>query len=77
MESRKKEVAKFSAGVASLETVLHWTLGLAGELPITVAGVSLTPAINTAGMVVWPVVAALLVYYAWVRGTPRADGPCS
>ena len=77
MESRKKEFAKFFAGVASLETVLHWTLGFAGEFPITVAGFTLTPATNTAGMVVWPVVAALLVYYAWVRGTPRADGPRS
>lgn len=67
MTSRTKEVAKFFAGVAAEETVVHWTLGFSEVLPLKLFGITITPTLNTGAMVVWPIIAGLLVYYAWMQ----------
>ena len=63
----KKELAKFFAGVAADQTVVHFALGVSGVLPLKLFGISLTQRLNTFGTVFWPIVLILLVYYAWIR----------
>ena len=67
MTDRKKEIAKFFAGVAANQTIVHWGLGLSDVLPLTLLGMTYTTTLNTAAMVAWPVIAILLVHYAWIR----------
>ena len=67
MTNKVKEFAKFSAGVAAMQTVGHWALGLSDALPITLVGITYTSGVNTMAMVIWPIITLLLVYYAWVR----------
>lgn len=67
MANRAREVTKFLAGVAAEETTIHWALGFSDVLPLKIVGVTITPTLNTIAMVAWPIVAALLIYYAWVR----------
>ncbi|MBT9175278.1 MAG: hypothetical protein DDT22_00953 [candidate division WS2 bacterium] len=67
MTNRKKEFAKFFAGVAAEETTIHWALGLSGILPLNFFGFNLTQIFNTILMVFWPIVAILLVYYARIK----------
>lgn len=67
MANRKRDVAKFFAGVAAAETTVHWALGFSDVLPLKILGVTITPTFNTTAMGVWPIITALLIYYAWVR----------
>lgn len=72
MSSIGKELAKFFSGVAAMQVIIHWAIGFSGELPLTLAGVTYTPELNTAAMIAWPIVTILLIYYAWVRWRPGA-----
>lgn len=71
MTNNLKEFAKFFAGVAAMQTVFHWALGLSNLLPLTLVGVTYTSALNTTAMVAWPIITVLLVYYAWLRRSGR------
>lgn len=55
-----------------MQVIIHWAIGFSGELPLTLAGVTYTPELNTAAMIAWPIVTILLIYYAWVRWRPGA-----
>lgn len=68
MSNRKKELAKFFAGAAAYDALVHWVLGLSDVLPLKLRGVTLTRTLNRVAMVVWPILASLLVYYAWIKG---------
>ncbi len=78
MTCRRKEFAKFFAGIAAHETVGHWWLGIWGHdlLPIRFAGITFTEQVNLVLMAVWPVVLAALVYYAWIHGRTTALPGC-
>ncbi len=67
MTDRRKEIAKFFAGVAANQTIVHWGLGLSDVLPLKLLGITYTTTLNAAAMVAWPIIAMLLVYYAWMR----------
>ncbi|SKA28664.1 hypothetical protein SAMN02745126_04814 [Enhydrobacter aerosaccus] len=67
MTNIMKEFAKFFAGVAAMQTVFHWALGLSDVLPVTLVGITYTPGLNTTAMVAWPIIMVLLIYYAWLR----------
>lgn len=71
MKIRKQDVATLIAGVALDQTLVHWSFGLGDMVPLQFPFYTLTPAINTAAMVVWPLLAVLLIYYAWFRQSPR------
>lgn len=71
MPSSGKEVAKFFSGVAAMQVLIHWAFGLSDVLPLTLLGITYTPALNTAAMIVWPILTVLLVYYAWGHRSAR------
>ncbi len=70
MSSLTREIAKFLAGVAAEEAMVHWALGFSEVLPIKILGFAVTPTFNTISMVAWPLVAFVLIYYAWMRKRP-------
>ncbi len=67
MSNRTKELAKFFAGVAAMETVAHWLLGFSGVLPLTFFGITVTGSLNVIAMVFWPIATWLLIYWAWLK----------
>jgi hypothetical protein len=64
-----REVAKFFSGVVAHETLGHWWLGIWGSdlLPWKIGGYTFTSAINAYCMIGWPIVLAVLLYFAWIR----------
>lgn len=60
-----KEIAKFFAGLTAWEAIVHASLGLSGNLPVTFWGITVTPALNTVQIIVPVSVSILLAYYAW------------
>lgn len=68
MTNRKKELAKFFAGVAVCGALVHWVLGFSEVLPLKLRGMTLTRTLNRTSMVGWPILAILLAYYAWIKG---------
>jgi hypothetical protein len=69
MSSVTREIAKFLAGYAGAETIGHWAMWIWGQhlLPIDLGWFKFTAGLNNFAMIVWPVILAALVYYAWVR----------
>lgn len=67
MEDRKKGIAKFFAGFSANQIMVHWGLGLADKLPLDFGFVTLTENVNTIGMILWPVIFMLLVYWGWIK----------
>lgn len=67
MSGAGRELAKFLSGVAAMQVLIHGALASSGELPLTILGVTYTPELNTVAVVVWPIIAILLAYYAWGR----------
>lgn len=61
---KRKEVAKFFSGFAANQVLTHGAFAIGG-IRFTLFGVSYTPALNSAATVVWAIILALLVYYAW------------
>ncbi len=60
-----KEIAKFVAGVALWETLVHVTLALGKFTPVTIFGFTITSNINTI-LIIFPAITMIaLVYYAW------------
>jgi hypothetical protein len=64
---KKQLTAMFFAGLARDQTITHWALGSSGELTITYSFYTLTPQINHAASVFWPVLAVALLIYCWPR----------
>ncbi|MCC7302814.1 MAG: hypothetical protein IT233_09240 [Bacteroidia bacterium] len=61
----KKEIAKFLCGLTAWESIVHLSFGLSGNLPFTIFGITLTPAINTMQIIIPAIISFLLGYYAW------------
>jgi hypothetical protein len=64
-----RHAAMFLAGIAADESLGHWWLGTLGKdmLPMKVGPWSITADVNVGFMIAWPVVFAILVWYAWFR----------
>ena len=71
MSSVTREIAKFLSGYAATEAIGHWWMGTSTSgrhlLPMDVGWFTFTPAMNLFAMIIWPLVLAALVYYAWIR----------
>lgn len=74
MSTRKREIAKFFAGVGTMETVLHWALGCSDVLPLTLLGVTITRGSNAVAMVAWPVATWLFFCYGWLKSGAGGTG---
>ncbi|SHG76440.1 hypothetical protein [Massilia sp. CF038] len=59
-----KEFAKFFTGVAANQALTHGALAAAG-VQFSLFGISYDQRINTTSAIVWAVLVALLIYYAW------------
>lgn len=64
--NRKKEIAKFFAGVAANQVLTHGAFAVTG-LQFTLFGIAYTTGLNAVAVVVWAIVLVLLVYYAWIK----------
>lgn len=64
---KKQLTAMFFAGLAFDQSIVHWGLGTTRELPITYSFYTLTPQLNMAASIFWPLLAFLLLVYAWPR----------
>jgi hypothetical protein len=62
-----KELAKFASGATVWETIVHITLALRGEFPVTFFGISITPTINTMQIIITAIASIALIYYAWIK----------
>jgi hypothetical protein len=67
---RWRELAKFAAGVTVWEAVVHGSLLLTGQ-SVELFGITLTPTVNLVQTVVPGLLAAGLVYWAWIA--PRRE----
>lgn len=61
-----REVAKFFAGVAASQFLIHGAFAVSG-VRFTLFGIDYSPTLNSVAAVVGAVVLILLVYYAWIR----------
>jgi hypothetical protein len=73
MTNIKKEIAKFFAGAMAWHALTHLALTFSDALPFTVLGITMTPGMNTAGIIVWSAVALFLAYYAWKDSAPAGS----
>lgn len=67
MSATSREFAKFLSGIAFNETLGHWWLGIWGKdmFPWEFPWFTFTNEMNTACIVVWPVLFFSLAWYAW------------
>ena len=63
----KKELAKFFSGVAVNEAIGHTVLAMGGLFPLTIFGLTVTPAYNSFIIFAWTAAAAFLIHYAWFK----------
>lgn len=61
---KRKEIAKFACGAEAAHAVFHAVLLLSGT-PLTVLGITVSPAWNVVGILVNGLVSAILGVYAW------------
>jgi hypothetical protein len=70
-----KELAKFGAGVAAWESVVHLSFAASGVLPLKLAGVTITARTNGVQIVAAALASASLAYYGWCyEGAGAEDG---
>jgi hypothetical protein len=69
---KSKEIAKFLSGLAGNQVMTHAALAVGG-IRFTLFGIPYTPTLNAVATVVWAVLLALLVYYAWMKKQPRQE----
>lgn len=77
MQRRTRDILLVLVGMATNETLGHWWLGTMGRdaLPLKVGERwTVTPEINLALMILWPMLLAVLVWLAWFR---KAPGPAA
>jgi len=63
---QRKEIAKFFAGVAANQVLIHAALAISG-IQFTLAGIAYTRGLHVMAVVVWAILLVLLVYYAWMK----------
>ncbi|KAB2919845.1 MAG: hypothetical protein F9K29_04475 [Hyphomicrobiaceae bacterium] len=63
---KRKEIAKFFAGFAANQVLIHGAFVAAG-LQFSLFGITYDQRLNTIAVVVWGIILLLLIYYAWVR----------
>lgn len=66
---KRKEAAKFLCGFETDHALLHAYLWLSGTT-LTAVGITFTPALNIAGVVVNAIIAMALGIYGWKRPAP-------
>ena len=64
--NRKKEVAKFFAGVSANQVLTHGAFAVSG-VQFTLVGITYTRGLNVAAVAVWTSALIFLVYYAWMK----------
>lgn len=64
MANRRKEIAKFFCGAEAFHTIVHTSLWLSGTT-LSVFGITATPKLSMAGVIVNGVIALILGIYAW------------
>lgn len=69
---KTRELAKFFAGAFTWDTVTHLAHYISDATPYTLLGVTVTPAMNAAGMYVAGAIAVLLAWYGWFTGGERS-----
>ena len=60
-----RELIKFFAGVTFWEFVVHVTLAVSDQLPITLLGFTITPEINLVQIIVPGIASLILIYVGW------------
>lgn len=68
-----REIAKFFSGVAANQVLTHGVMAASGTR-FAVFGINYTPELNTIAVVLWSVILAALVYFAWVRRASEPSG---
>jgi hypothetical protein len=64
--NKRKEIAKFAAGLATWESIMHASLWISGSQP-DVFGITLTTTINIIQTIIPGLVAVCLIRYAWLN----------
>ncbi len=64
---RKKELAKFFAGLTAWEAVVHSSLAVCDMLPLTWCNYTLTNTVNTFQIIIPGTVSILLIWYGWFK----------
>jgi hypothetical protein len=65
-EMRRKEIAKFFAGFAANQLLVHGAFA-ATAVQFTLFGIAYDQRLNAIAAIAWAVVLPLVVYYAWVK----------
>lgn len=65
--NRKKEIAKFFAGLTAWESIVHLSFAINGEFPISLLGMQISETLNTVQIVVPAITSILLTYYGWYK----------
>ena len=68
---KAKEPAKFFAGAFTWDAIIHLAHYLSNAVPYTLLGVTVTPAMNAAGIFVAGSIAFVLAWYGWFSGEGR------
>lgn len=60
-----KDLAKFFAGYAVNEVIVHSALAMTNMLPVQIFGINFTSTMNLIVIFMWLFVAIVLIRYAW------------
>ena len=66
---RKKEIAKFFAGLTAWEAIVHASLEACDMLPLTWCNYTLTSTVNTIQIIIPGTVSLILIWYGWFKKT--------
>lgn len=66
---RKKEIAKFFAGITAWEAVVHASLAACDMLPLAWCNFTLTSTVNTIQIIIPGTVSLILIWYGWFKKT--------
>lgn len=62
-----REIAKFAADLTAWESIVHLSLSLSGNIPISFWGFTLTESINNVQIILPALCSIALTYFAWFR----------
>jgi hypothetical protein len=62
-----KDIAKVVVGGSAVECINHIWLASSNLLPLHFLGITLTPAYNNFVIILWVMVCAFSIYYAWIK----------
>lgn len=69
---KAKEIAKFASGFAADQLLTHGAMAVT-DTEFRIFGIQYTSELNTIAAVIWAVVLALLVFYAWGRRSQTVE----